>query len=166
MYPLILESIGAYIRDDLKQITADPAVKLSTRPVDDPLEKIMYMTSVGLPSSVYKTIRTLRQARAARLGALQRKVPPVHMLLLWTLAAPLLMIFPLLGAGTQLIGGYNILTVEGCLFGILVFGTVMINRVIAELWKPRGGAYSVDSVLKVMIRGLDEELKMRIDSAK
>jgi hypothetical protein len=89
---------------------ADPAVLLSGRPADDPLESIMYMTSVGVPSTVYETVRSLRQARAARLGALQRKLPPIHMLLLWILAAIELASFPLLGAGTQSIGGYNILT--------------------------------------------------------
>jgi hypothetical protein len=51
------------------------------------------------------------------------------MLLLWILAAIELSSFPLLGAGTQTIGGYNILTVEGCLFGVCTFGIVMTLRV-------------------------------------
>ena len=108
---------------------ADPAVLLSARPVDDPLETIMYLTSVGVPSTVYDTVRSLRQARAQRLGALQRKLPQVHMLLLWILAAIELVSFPLLGAGTQTIGGYNILTVEGCLFGVMTTGIVLTLRV-------------------------------------
>ena len=105
MYGKVLESISKYVRDDLKQLQSDPAVLISARPVDDPLESIMYMTSVGVPSSVYETVRSLRQARAARLGALQRKLPRVHMLLLWLLAGIELVSFPLLGAGTQTLGG-------------------------------------------------------------
>ncbi len=105
MYAKVLESISKYVSNDLKQLQADPAVLISARPVDDPLESIMYMTSVGVPSSVYETVRSLRQARASRLGALQRKLPRVHMLLLWLLAGIELISFPLLGAGTQTLGG-------------------------------------------------------------
>jgi hypothetical protein len=129
MYPQVLNAISKYVKKDLKRLQDDPAILLSARPVDDPLESIMYMTSVGVPSSVYETVRSLRQARASRLGALQRKLPPIHMLLLWILAAIELSSFPLLGAGTQTIGGYNILTVEGCLFGVCTFGIVMTLRV-------------------------------------
>jgi hypothetical protein len=139
MYGKVLESISKYVRDDLKQLKADPAILISARPIDDPLESIMYMTSVGVPSSVYETVRSLRQARAARLGALQRKLPKVHMLLLWLLAGIELVSFPLLGAGTQTLGGYNILTVEGFLFGIMTFGIVMTMKVISELYRPGGG---------------------------
>jgi len=161
MYQNVLSSISKYVQYDLKQLQADPAVLLSSRPIDDPLESIMYMTSVGVPSSVYETVRSLRQARAGRLGALQRKLPYVHMLLLWLLALIELVSFPLLGAGTQTIGGYNILTVEGCLFGVMVSGIVMTLRVVGELWRPAGGAYNVDGVLGIMVRGLEEELQAR-----
>jgi hypothetical protein len=161
MYSRCLDSISRYVRDDLKQIQSDPAILLSARPVDDPLESIMYMTSVGVPSTVYETVKSLREARAQRLGALQRKLPSIHMLLLWILAAIELVSFPLLGAGTQTIGGYNILTVEGILFGVMTGGIVMTLRVVGELWRPAGGAYNVDSVLSVMVSGLEEELKAR-----
>jgi len=162
MYGRVLESISKYVQDDLKQLKADPAVLISARPKDDPLESIMYLTSVGVPSSVYETVRSLRQARAARLGALQRKLPKVHFVLLWILAVIELISFPLLGAGTQTIGGYNILTVEGILFGIMTFGIVMTMKVLGELYQPGGGAYNVDGVLNVMIRGLEQELKERL----
>lgn len=166
MYSQVLKSISKYVQNDLKRLQDDPAVLLSARPVDDPLESIMYMTSVGVPSSVYETVRSLRQARAGRLGALQRKLPKVHMLLLWILAGIELVSFPLLGAGTQTIGGYNILTVEGCLFGITTFGIVLTLRVVGELWRPAGGAYNVDAVLSVMVSGLEEELKARMSGSK
>jgi hypothetical protein len=107
-------------------------------------------------------VRSLRQARAFRLGALQKKLPPVHFLLLWVLAAIELSCFPVLGAGTQTIGGYNILTIEGCLFGIMTFGIVLTLNVVGELYAGSGGAYNVDSVLRLMVRGLDEELETRM----
>jgi hypothetical protein len=129
MYAQVLTSISEYVENDLKKLQSDPAMLLSARPVDDPLESIMYLTSVGIPSSVYETVRSLRQARAGRLGALQRKIPQVHMVLLWLLAFIELISFPLLGAGTQTIGGYNILTIEGVLFGVMTFGIVMTLRV-------------------------------------
>jgi hypothetical protein len=31
------------------------------------------------------------------------------------------------------------------------------------LWRPAGGAYNVDNVLKVMVKGLEEELQARMD---
>lgn len=166
MYYKVLESISKYVCDDLKQLKANPAVLISSRPVDDPLESIMYMTSVGVPSSVYDTVKSLRQIRATRLGSLQRKLPRIHMVLLWILAAIELVSFPLLGAGTQTIGGYNILTIEGCLFGVMTFGIVMTMRVIAELYRPGGSAYNVDGVLSVMVKGLEEELKERLGGGK
>ena len=129
MYKNVLSSMTAYVQNDLKRLKDDPAVLLSARPMDDPLESIMYMTSVGVPSSVYETVKSLRQARAGRLGALQRKLPLVHFILLWILAAVEISSFPLLGAGTQIIGGYNILTVEGVLFGVMTFGIVLTLRV-------------------------------------
>lgn len=36
------------------------------------------------------------------------------------------------------------------------------NKVISELWSPRGGAYNVDGVLAIMVRGLEEELRARM----
>ena len=79
MYILCLSSLRRYVQDDLKDgLHKDPARVLSARPMDDPLEIIMYTTSVGVPSYIYDTIRSLRQARAIRLGALQKKLPPVH----------------------------------------------------------------------------------------
>jgi hypothetical protein len=97
---------------------------------------------------------------------MQRKLPRVHMVLLWILAAIELVSFPLLGAGTQTIGGYNLLTIEGILFGVMTGGIVLTLRVVGELWRPAGGAYNVDAVLSVMVRGLDEELKARMAGSK
>mmetsp|Transcript_20700 Transcript_20700/g.44948 ORF Transcript_20700/g.44948 Transcript_20700/m.44948 type:complete len:253 (+) Transcript_20700:131-889(+) len=163
MYEMCLVAVKRYVEEDLKEgLGKEPAVVLSARPMDDPLEIIMYLTSVGVPSSIYDTVRSLRQARALRLGALQKKLPPVHLLLLWLLAIIELSSFPVLGAGTQTIGGYNILTIEGCLFGIMTFGIVLTLNVVGELYVGSGGAYNVDSVLRMMVKGLDEELETRM----
>ncbi|OEU18157.1 hypothetical protein FRACYDRAFT_268872 [Fragilariopsis cylindrus CCMP1102] len=40
-------------------------------------------------------------------------------------------------------------------------GIVLTLRVVGELWRQSGGAYNVDSVLKVMVRGLEKELYAR-----
>mmetsp|Transcript_6957 Transcript_6957/g.14014 ORF Transcript_6957/g.14014 Transcript_6957/m.14014 type:complete len:264 (-) Transcript_6957:41-832(-) len=163
MYEMCLGAMKEYVEEDLKRgLGKDPALSLSGRPMDDPLEVIMYLTSVGIPSSIYDTVRSLRQARATRLAALQKKLPPVHLLLLWLLALIELSSFPILGAGTQTIGGYNILTIEGVLFGIMTFGIVLTLNVVGELYVGSGGAYNVDSVLRVMVKGLDEELEVRM----
>ncbi|KAL7460254.1 hypothetical protein ACHAXS_000716 [Conticribra weissflogii] len=163
MYEMCLGAMREYVEEDLKRgLGKDPALSLSGRPMDDPLEVIMYLTSVGIPSSIYDTVRSLRQARATRLAALQKKLPPVHLLLLWLLALIELSSFPVLGAGTQTIGGYNILTIEGVLFGIMTFGIVLTLNVVGELYVGSGGAYNVDSVLGVMVKGLDEELEVRL----
>mmetsp|Transcript_20899 Transcript_20899/g.51839 ORF Transcript_20899/g.51839 Transcript_20899/m.51839 type:complete len:392 (+) Transcript_20899:165-1340(+) len=161
MYKRVLECMYIYVESDLKALDKDPALLLSSRPMDDPLETIMYLTSVGVPGAVYDTVRSLRQARARRLGALQRKLPSIHLIMLWTLAALELISFPLLGAGTQTIGGYNVLTVEGLLFAVMTAGIVLTLRVVKELWRPTGGAYNVDGVLRVMVRGLEKELEAR-----
>uniref|UniRef100_A0A7S2UCI2 Uncharacterized protein n=1 Tax=Attheya septentrionalis TaxID=420275 RepID=A0A7S2UCI2_9STRA len=163
MYRNLLGYVMDYVQYDLKRSKAtDPAVLLSARPVDDPLESIMYITSVGEPSVVYDTVRSLRQARAQRLGALQPKLPQIHMILLWSLAGAVLSTFPLLGAGSQTIGGQGILHVQGTYLGFIVFGIFISLSVVDELRKPGGGAYNTDTVLNIMVSGLEEELESRI----
>uniref|UniRef100_A0A7S4JHS8 Uncharacterized protein n=1 Tax=Odontella aurita TaxID=265563 RepID=A0A7S4JHS8_9STRA len=163
MYAQILESIARYVDDDLRKLQSDPAVLLSARPEDDPLETVMFLTSVGEPGVIYDTVRSLRQARAARLGALQRKLPPLQMILLWTLAFIVLATFPLLGAGSQTLGGPAILAVQSAYISFVVFGVVAVLGVIEELRQPGGGAYNVDAVLEVMVRGLEDELHGRME---
>eukprot|EP00957_Ditylum_brightwellii_P141864 10808190-Ditylum_brightwellii.AAC.1 len=122
-----------------------PSELLSARPIDDPLESIMYMTSVGEPGLIYQTIRSLRQARSARLGALQRA-------------------FPLFGAASSssLSSGLSWKSVPALLFGIITFADVLTKRLVGELLQPVGGAYNVDEVLNVMVRGLECELEERM----
>ena len=44
----------------------------------------------------------------------------------------------------------------------MTFGIVLTLNVVGELYVGSGGAYNVDSVLKVMVKGLDEELEVRM----
>lgn len=164
LYERILCCVQEYVENDLSKFNdIEPANLLSARPVDDPLEEILYLTSVGEPSLVYQTVRSLRQARASRLGALQRKLPQIHMLLLWMLAVIVLFTFPLLGAGVQTIGGMEILEVQAWYLSFIVLGISLTMGVVNELRQPAiTGAYNARSVLNVMVAGLEEELKLRL----
>ena len=164
LYEKLLSCVQQYVEDDLTKFDdIEPAGLLSSRPIDDPLQEILYLTSVGEPSIVYQTVRSLRQARAYRLGALQRKLPQIHMVLLWTLAGIVLFTFPLLGAGVQTIGGMGILTVQSWYLSFIVFGICVVMGLVNELRKPSEiGAYNAGTVLDVMIAGLEEELELRL----
>jgi hypothetical protein len=164
LYKRILSCIDRYVQEDLNKFgSIEPSLLLSSRPVDDPLEDILYLTSVGEPSIVYETVRSLRQARSYRLGALQRKLPDIHMTLLWILAAIVLMVFPLLGAGVQTIGGIGILHVQAWYLSFIVFGIFLTMGVVTELRNPGDfGAYNAQTVLAVMVAGLEEELDERL----
>jgi len=161
-YPRVLESISSYVEDDLRRIDVEPADLLANRPMDDPLEYILYATSVGVPSTIYDTVRDLRQARGARLGAMQRKLPPVHFALLYVLGGLELLAFPFLGAGSaSLTPGVAVLEVQAVFFGFMCGAIVMTLQVTQELWRPLGSAYTVDAVLAKMVKGLEEELRVR-----
>jgi hypothetical protein len=54
------------------------------------------------------------------------------------------------------------------LFGVATFAVVMTKMVLGELWRTkagRSGAYNVDAVLRVMVRGLQVELEERTAEA-
>jgi len=170
-------------REEKKRVPSTPSVTpsliLSARPADDPLEAILYLTSVGIPGQVYDTVRSLRQARSRRLGALQRKVPVIHLIMLGILGIIMIGSFPVLvGVGTAASGVTstlpsigsglfnNVMTLQGGLFGVATFAVVMTKMVLRELWRTKGGAYNVDAVLRVMVRGLQKELNERMSEAK
>ena len=96
----VLQYIKNYVKFDLRRSVIPPAKLLSRKPMDDPLESIMYITSVGVPSVIYETVKNLRQARGYRLGAMQRKFPFLGIGLLYLLASIELLAFPLLGSGS------------------------------------------------------------------
>ena len=60
-------------------------------------------------------------------------------------------------------GAKRVLTVEGCLFGVTAFAITLTKRLVGELLRPAGGAYNVDAVLGVMVRGLEKELDERLE---
>ena len=172
MYATCLASIASYVKDDLLGGTLTngrgdataPSVVLSARPDDDPLEAILYLTSVGVPGQIYDTVRSLRQARARRLGARQRKVPAVHLLMLWILGGLLLLGFPVL-VGVAGAASGDVRTLQGGLFATIAFAMVLAKNVLGELWTDKRGAYSVDGVLMVMVQGLQKELRERMKEA-
>jgi len=160
-----LRAMKVYVKSDLRRLDLPPAELMARSPSEDPLEAIMYLTSVGTPSVVYETVRDLRQARGRRLGAMQRKFPRLGIVLLYILALLELAAFPLLGAGTAVGAPQSIFNVQGALFGGLCGATTLVLRIIQELWRTSGGAFNVDDVLTTMVRGLAEELDERADSA-
>ena len=162
-YQSALVCIRDYVKNDLRRLDVPPAELLSTRPMEDPLESIMYMTSVGVPSIVYETVKQLRQARGNRLGAMQRKFPFLGIALLYLLALVELLAFPLLGAGTANFDG--VLSLQSFLFACLCGAHMLVLRIIQELWQSSGGVFNVDEVLQQMVFGLEEELEMRAQQA-
>ena len=160
-YKDVLRMMKVYIKTDLRRLDVPPADLMARSPSQDPLESIMYLTSVGVPSVIYETVRDLRQARGYRLGAMQRKFPRLGIVLLYILALLELAAFPLLGAGTAVGAPQSIFNVQGALFGGLCGATTLVLRIIQELWRTSGGAFNVDVVLTQMVRGLVEELDAR-----
>ena len=164
-YKDALRAMKVYIKSDLRRLDVPPADLVARSPSQDPLESIMYLTSVGVPSVVYETVRDLRQARGYRLGAMQRKFPSLGIALLYVLAILELAAFPLLGAGTAVGAPQSIFNVQGALFGGLCGATTLVLRIIQELWRTSGGAFNVDVELTKMVRGLVEELDARATGA-
>ena len=137
-YAASLQCMREYI-SELRNVEVAPIQRISIQPVEDPLEAIMLLTSVGVPSSLYATVRDLRRARGARLGALQRKFPALGIILLYILAALELFSFPLLAAGTAglseppELNTVSILELQSVLFGSLCACVVLVLRIIQEL---------------------------------
>jgi hypothetical protein len=167
LYTTLLQQINRYVKYDLERFNdIEPAIMCSLRPCDDPLEEILFLTSVGEPSHIYQSIRSLRQARAQRLGSLQLKLPEIQMTLLWILAGIVLFTFPLLGAGSQTIGGNEILRVQSWYLSFVVFGISLVMGIIYELRRPgQPGAYNARTALAVMVAGLEEELQQRLEAS-
>ncbi len=186
VYKLLLESIQRYVNEDLKLVTTIgsiiysnkidedtinycprddlPSILVSRRPETDPLETILYLTSVGQPSYIYSTIKLLRQARAKRLASLQRKMPEVNMYLLYILGFTTWISFPIVTAGSSTVGGEALIEVYRNLLSLGVFAMGCVLGIINELKKPEvGSAYNVDySILGTLMDGLENELYLRL----
>mmetsp|Transcript_4856 Transcript_4856/g.12192 ORF Transcript_4856/g.12192 Transcript_4856/m.12192 type:complete len:355 (-) Transcript_4856:21-1085(-) len=162
----LLENVRRYVDDDLTKLSAEPVTALlggSSASYADPLEQVMWLTSVGSPGDVYETVRSLREARGQRLGALQRKLPAAHFGLLAVLGVLVLAIFPLLAAatGAAVAPEDGLLRVQAVLFGLMTFAIAVTLAVLYAFWMPAGSAYNVDAVLEVMIDGLRAEIDER-----
>ena len=189
----LLSNVRRYVDDDLTKLSAEPVTALlggSPSNYADPLEQVMWLTSVGSPGDVYETVRSLREARGQRLGALQRKLPAAHFGLLAVLGVLVLAIFPLLAAatGAAVAPEDGLLRVQAVLFGLMTFAiavavcveiiylrrephaieqtqprghTQVTLAVLYAFWMPAGSAYNVDAVLEVMIDGLRAEIDER-----
>jgi len=165
LYTSLLSRMKDYVEDDLRLLCVKDPVDLTSRlPREDPLESILYATSVGLPGVAYDTVKDLRVARAGRCAALQRKLPALHVHCLRLLGVIVLVTFPVCGSGSQAIAP-NVLVLQSYMFGVLAFGLMLVLNVVEELRNSRTkmGAYNVNTVLNVMVRGLEEELYDRLD---
>ena len=191
VYMVLLDSIKRYVEEDLKFVTKMggsisitnntmnnnnnnknnkrieedlPAILVSQRPQNDPLETILYLTSVGRPSNIYSTIKSLRQARAKRLASLQRKLPEVNMYLLYILGFTTWVTFPIVTAGSSTVGGESLIEVYRNQLSIGVLGMGCVLGILNELKQPEvGSAYNVDySILGTLMDGLENELDCRM----
>lgn len=124
----------------------------------DPLEELLYLTSVGAPSEhCYATVKDLRAARATRLGALERKLPVIQFVLLYGLGAALLSAFVLQAAATTCTTGAH-LEFETTVFAVCAAALVACLRVLQDIWSPKSGAYNVDALLVTCVMGLERQL--------
>ena len=177
-YTRALRCMQRYVDEDLRRLDVAPQQLLAIGPQDDPLEEIFLLTSIGVPSVLYESLRDLRQARGERLGAMQVKFPNLGINLLYLLAGFELMAFPLLGAGTLSEYGplellpeaaqdnvSGVLSVQAFLFACLCGCFVLVLRIIQELRQSSGGVFNVDDVLQQMVSGLEDELELRLSQA-
>ena len=188
LYMTLLSRMEDYIQKDLKLLSVRDPISATSglMPKDDPLESILYATSVGLPSSLYDTVKSLREARSARCGALQRKLPMLHIYCLRILGCIVLCAFPVCGSGSVALAT-NVVVLQAYMFGVLAFGLSLILGVVEELRnshscssssrgglgvernkidgkdRKKMGAYSVDGILGVMVSGLELELSERLE---
>jgi len=172
-----LEGLQDYVHEDLRRVDRNPARLLSgAAAMDgravDPLERVLYFTSVGEPSAVYDTVKGLRSARGQRLGATQRKLPPLHFALLAALSVAELLVFPVLAAGCAALDSSgaavpgHILFFQAILFGLMASALTLTFLVLYDLWSPVGDIYNFQTVLEEMVSGMEEELAARLTEAR
>lgn len=126
----------------------------------DPLEELLYLTSIGAPSEhCYATVKELRAARAARLGSLARKLPGVHIVLLYGLGAALLSAFVLEGAAAHAAAPQGTcLSCEGAIFAVCASALFGCLRILQDIWSRKSGAYNVNALLVTCVMGLERQL--------
>mmetsp|Transcript_65437 Transcript_65437/g.182092 ORF Transcript_65437/g.182092 Transcript_65437/m.182092 type:complete len:495 (+) Transcript_65437:70-1554(+) len=141
----------------------------------DPLERLLFGTSIGLPSSICASVMAVRQARAGRLAAAQRQYPAGHFLILGTFAIAVLAVFVLLSAGTaefeppevNAASPGRILTMQAPLFGFLVCAVALAILILKELSEPGTASrrfFGVQEASQETVRGLVQQLATRTAS--
>lgn len=164
----LLENVEAYLVQDLQQLGKRRILPERGAAPVDALETLLFATSVGVPSGVCDSVRAIRQARASRLAAAQRKFPLAHSGILWTLAMLATGIFVLLAAG---MAGFeadvatqsgHLLAVLSPLFGVLVGAQTMTGMVMSELSKPGGSElFRSQDIVEQGLGGLLQELRQK-----
>eukprot|EP00435_Cladocopium_sp_Y103_P049482 s3444_g14.t4 len=168
------EGLQRYVREDLRRLDCNPARLLSGKVHteegrSDPLEQVLYFTSVGVPSYVYDTVKSLRSARGERLGATQRKLPELHFAVLAVLSVAELLVFPVLAAGCANLDSNGVAALPGhilffqaMLFGLMATAITLTFVVLYDLWRPVGDTYNFETILQEMVSGMEEELEVRL----
>ena len=155
-YAGVLDDVQRYVDRDLKRAIVARRFIIDA-PRDDPLEAIMWQTSVGTPGAIYDTVRWLRRARGERLGAMQRKLPPLHFALLFLLGILEVCAFPLLSAGAATTVGAGALRVEAAMFALMTAAltlTLGVGAIVETAARPVRWTLA----LAVMVEGLEDEL--------
>jgi len=171
-YGELLQGLRDYVSNDLKRLDCPPSQLLASNSAGDPLENILYLTSVGVPSAVYETVKGLRQARGVRLGATQRKIPAAHFVLLATVAILYVSIFPVLSAGCSALDESmpafpgHIVFFQSILFSLVCASISFALLVMLDLWSPFGDTYNIQAVLEEMVWGLEKELDIRLSAVE
>jgi len=163
----LLDDMEAYLIQDLQQL-GEIRILVDRGPKPDPLESLLFATSVGVPSGVSSSVRAIRQARASRLAAAQRKFPAAHLLLLGVFGTCSLSIFLLLGAGLAGFEAFeaskpgHLLAILAPLFGLLVSVQALTAAVLRELSLPGGSKFfRAQDVVEESLAGLLADLRQR-----
>ena len=114
---------------------------------DDALENILKYLLAVQPAGgldMIDTCRSLRDATVARLAASQRKIPEVQFFVCKVLAVLVLVIFPLMRAGSS--ESVVSADIEAILFGAMVGTVVLFLSLVDDLADTNTGLYSVTPV--------------------
>lgn len=156
----LLDDVEAYLKDDLCQLGQPRLLQMRDGNAVDRLERVIFATSVGLPSDILASIRNIRQSRSARLAASQRTFPLAHFIILGALATYVLGFFVLLGAGMASFEKVGEAGLEGHLlwllaplFGVLVGAVAIIILVLRELSDLDQGLFGVNASLQEAVQG-------------
>lgn len=165
----LLDEVSSYLLEDFDHVGRPALLPIRRNNSADPLERLLFATSVGVPSSsICSSIRAIRQARAERLAAAQRRFPSGHFLLVGVLGAMVLGIYLLLASGLASFEGPvdallpgHLLWLLAVLFGVLVSALTFTAGVAKELADPDLGLFGVSELMKELSHGLARSVDSR-----